>query len=427
MRKWLISCLLLVFLFSSFLAIAGAQELVFWNWPFHIEPMKSVVVPWFNENVSKVLPEGVTVAEDFGSPTYDDNRKNFILQAETGRPDVVEGLLEYMLAYKQMGLIEPLTELFTKWDEKDQFIQPAIDALTVDGELWGIPYVVNVRLLLYRKSIFEKHGLSVPKTWDELVEVSSKITELENSQMFGISLTSETGEPRVFQEFISFFFQISDGIFVQKDGKWVLNATPEQFASVLKLYYDLMWAKETPGMNPEERGLGGSAQDVGFIQGNYAMVSAGPWMIGYSHDYPEVLADIGLTALPVAPGGKQATYMEVKPIMINKHSQNKDLAWELVKFVTSKDFIALENSTEGANPPRKDVAELTKFSEDPWQKVFIENLSTGCVLEPVNWELPQRFITNAIQSVLYKQATPEEAGAKLYDDLKKALEEGNII
>ena len=52
------------------------------------------------------------------------------------------------------------------------------------------------------------------------------------------------------------------------------------------------------------------------------------------------------------------------------------------------------------------------------QRGFIENLSTGCVLEPVNWELPQRFITNAIQSVLYKQATPEEAGVKLYEELR---------
>ena len=84
--------------------------------------MKSVVVPWFNENVIKALPEGVTVADDFGSPTYDDNRKNFIL-AETGRPDVVEGLLKYMLAYKQMGIIEPLNDLFAQWGEKTSLYQ----------------------------------------------------------------------------------------------------------------------------------------------------------------------------------------------------------------------------------------------------------------------------------------------------------------
>lgn len=422
--------------FSAFLVLSivllavgsvfAVEELVFWNWPFHVEPMKSEVVPWFQENVGEFLPEGFTVADEYGPPTYDEIRRKFILQAKTGKPDVIEGLLEYVLSYKKMGLIEPLTDRFEQWVEKDQFMSTAINALKIDGELWGVPYLVNVRLLLYRKSVLEKYGLKVPETWEEFVDVASKITAAEGRKMFGFSFTSEKGEPRVFQEFISFYFQLNDSLYRLENGKWVINATPEQLTAVLSLYNDLMWKYEVPGVNPEERGLGGGAQDQGFVQGKYAMVCAGPWMIGYGKNYPEVIADTGIAPLPVAPGGRQATYLEVKPIMINKFSKNKDAAWELVKFVTSKDFIALENKVEGANPPRKDVAAMKEFQEDPWQKVFVANLPTGRALEPINWELPQRAITDAIHKVIYQQASPSEAGRWLYEELKKLAEESKI-
>lgn len=425
MKKYLVFLVALVVLCGS-LSVWAAEELVFWNWPFHVDPMKSDVVPWFQENVSKILPDGVSVSEDYGPPTYDEIRRKFILQAKTGKPDVIEGLLEYVLSYKKMGIIEPVTKQFEQWAEKDQFMPTAVDALRIDGELWGVPYLVNVRLLLYRKSVLEKYGLSVPATWDEFADIASKITTAENRKMFGFSFTSEKGEPRVFQEFISFYFQLNDSLYRLENGKWVINTTPEQLAAVLGLYYNLMWKYEVPGVNPEERGIGGGAQDQGFVQGKYAMVSAGPWMIGYGKNYPEVIADTGIAPLPLAPGGRQATYLEVKPIMINKFAANKDLAWELVKFVTSKDFVALENRVEGANPPRNDVASMREFQEDPWQKAFVENLPTGRAPEPINWELPQRTITEAIHKVIYQQTSPTEAGQWLYEELKKLAEEGKI-
>jgi len=424
-KKYLVFLVLLIVLLGI-TSVFATEELVFWNWPFHVEPMKSEVVPWFQENVIKVLPEGFAVADEYGPPTYDEIRRKFILQAKTGKPDVIEGLFEYVLSYKKMGLVEPLTDRFEQWTEKDQFMPTAINALKIDGELWGVPYLVNVRLLLYRKSILEKYGLKVPETWEEFIDVTSKITSAESRKMFGFSFTSEKGEPRVFQEFISFYFQLNDSLYRLENNEWIINATPEQLTAVLSLYNDLMWKYETPGVNPEERGLGGGAQDQGFVQGKYAMVCAGPWMIGYGKNYPEIIADTGIAPLPVAPDGHQATYLEVKPIMINKFSKNKDAAWELVKFVTSKDFIALENKVEGANPPRKDVASMQEFQEDPWQKEFVTNLSTGKALEPINWELPQRAVTDAIQKVIYQQASPSEAGNWLYEELKKLAEEGKI-
>ncbi len=52
-----------------------------------------------------------------------------------------------------------------------------------DGEVYSAPCygtqrVTNLRTWLYRKDVFEKHGLEVPKTYDELYEVAKKLKEL---------------------------------------------------------------------------------------------------------------------------------------------------------------------------------------------------------------------------------------------------------
>lgn len=401
---------------------ASAQELVFWNWPYDVEPMRSEFVPWVQENVKDHLPEGYELRDDYGPVTYDELRKLYILQARSGQPDVIEGLLENVVAYKRAGLIQPVTDLFAQWAESNQFMESAVDALTIDGELWGVPYVVNVRLLLVRESILEKHGLEVPTTWDELVEVAATISEKEPG-MHGFSFTSQMGESRVFQEFMGYYFQLNKNMFVATEDGWKVVATPEQLEQVLKLYYDLV---ESGAVNANELGIGGAAQDQGYVEGKYAMVVAGPWMRGYGVDYPEVMADTKVVALPVAQGGSPAAFMEVKPLMLNAFTKHPEAAWELLKFLTSKEAIALENQIEGANPPRLDVAETEEFKNDPWQSAFVSQLHTGAVIDPINWELPIRDIIEAVQLVAYGELNPAEAASWLHDQLVMRAENGEI-
>ena len=40
--------------------------------------------------------------------------------------------------------------------------------MTVDGKQWGIPTTYSFWGIFYCKDIFEKLGIAVPKTWEEL-------------------------------------------------------------------------------------------------------------------------------------------------------------------------------------------------------------------------------------------------------------------
>jgi ABC-type glycerol-3-phosphate transport system substrate-binding protein len=417
---------------SMVATVAFAQpKLTFWNMPFNTQEVSPEYVKWWEETIAKELPE-IEADTYYGPGTYDAQRKNYIVQAKTGKPDVIEGLVEDLTAYTKQDLILDLTDIFNAWDEKDQFVPSTVKALTVDGKIYGFPYNTNARVLLYRKDLLAEYGLEVPKTWDEYVKTASIITEKTNKEVYGAYLCTKVGDPRAYQEFVSWFFQVSHKAPVFKkdaDGKWMVNATPEQFAKVLTVYQDLIFSNpDNPAMDPNQRGNGWPEEDNGYVAGKWAMVPMGPWIWGHRGDNETARAILeektGIAALPIPEGGVPATYLEVKPIMVNKHSENVDLAVEMAKFITSRDAMAGWARDSGFIPARKDVSALEDFKNSWWQQGFSAQLADAVALSQVNWLPPQQSMLEAVNKVIYEKATPEEAGKWLYDELVKQAEKG---
>jgi ABC-type glycerol-3-phosphate transport system substrate-binding protein len=410
-----------------------AKELDLWFTPLSTEgPTKAPLTQWAKENLPKLLP-GVTVGDNYGPPIYQDGQQKFVVQGRKGKPDVIESVLEGMIAYQRAGLLAPIDDLFEKWADKDQFIPSTIKALTINGKLYGVPYNTNVRVLLYRKDLFEKYGLTPPKTWDDLLQDGATISSKE-AGVAGVGLTTKSGSVRTFQEFISFFFEVNNGENPYKyddaSKKWVMNTTPEKLAEVLKLYTDFFFAASPSAANQNSRGNDYQATDTDYVSGKSAIVPMGPWIYQYRANgavAKKILEEeTGVIPLPLPPGGVQATYLEVKPISINAFSKDKEEAWKLIQILTSKDFIATENRLEGVNPPRKDVADLPDFKSDWWEQAFIAQLPTGVALAPINWGLVINDITEALQKAIYKNATPEDTGKELYNTLEQRANSGQL-
>jgi len=414
-------------------SVGFAAELDLWFTPLSSEgPMKAPLTKWLKKSLPKELP-GVTVADNYGPPIYQDGQQKFVVQGRKGKPDVIESVLEGMIAYQRAGLLAPIDDLFDKWPDKDQFIPSTIKALTLNGKLYGVPYNTNVRVLLYRKDLFEKYGLTPPKTWDDFLQDAATISSKE-SGVAGLGLTTKNGSVRTFQEFISFFFEVNNGEnpykYDEAGKKWVMNTTPEKLAQVLKLYTDFFFAATPSAANQNTRGNDYQATDTDYVSGKSAMVPMGPWIYSYrtSGDVAKKILEeeTGVTPLPLPPGGVQATYLEVKPISINAFSKDKKDAWNLVKILTSKEFVATANRIEGVNPPRKDVAELPDFKNDWWEQAFIAQLPTGVALAPINWGLVINDITEALQKAIYKNATPQDAGKELYNTLEQRAQNNQL-
>src|SRR5260370_4343511 len=401
-------------------SVGFAAELDLWFTPMSSEgPMKEPLLKWMKDTLPKELP-GATVGNNYGPPIYQDGQQKFIVQGRKGKPDVIESVLEGMIAYQRASLLAPIDDLFDKWSDKDQFIPSTINALTLNGKLYGVPYNTNVRVLLYRKDLFQKYGWTPPKTWDEFLQDAATLSAKE-SGVAGLGLTTKNGSVRTFQEFISFFFEVNNGENPYKyddaGKKWIMNTSPEKLAQVLKLYTDCFFAANPSAANQNTRGNDYQATDTDYVSGKSAMVPMGPWLYSYrlTGDTPKKILEeeTGVVPLPLPAGGTQATYLEVKPLMINAASKDKSDAWSLIKVLASKEFVSLDNQVEGVNPPRKDVADSPEFKNNWWQQAFSAQLGTDVALAAINWGYVGNDITEAIQKAIYKNSPPEDAGQAL--------------
>ncbi len=418
-------------------AAAGQVSLAFWNMPFVTQEVSPEYVLQWEEDVKTALPNAA-VDNFYGPGKYKDQRDKFLLQAESGTPDVIEGLLEDTAAYVQKGYIEPLDDRFNAWADKDQFVESTLAPLTINGKLYGIPYNTNARAMLYRKDIFEENNLEIPKTWDEFIETARKITELTGGETHGAYLCSEVGDPRAAQEFVSWYYQVSGGehmFDVAADGTITYNATVDQLAQVLTLYDELFKTEgvEYPAVDPNVRGTGWPVEDPGYVAGKWAMVPMGPWLWG-RRDESDIARDIlenktAITRLPAAEGGTPATYLEVKPIMLNAYSENPDQAWELIKYITSKEKMGQWLAESGGIPARKDSLEMPEFTESDigwWLQGFANELPIAVAQAPINWGPVSEANLRAVNFVIYDEKTPEEAAQWLYDTVNELNENGEL-
>src|SRR5579883_320098 len=361
-------------------ALAASNTTVtVWASPFvyGIGPDAKLMDPFIQANIAKALPT-IQLSTDYGPGPYAQMESKYLVQARTGTPDVIEGLLENVVAYVRAGDILPVTDRFNAWADKGQFVQSALNGLMYNGQLLGVPYNTNARGMLYRKSILKKLGLKVPTTWDELV-----------------------------------------------------NVTVAQITKVYELYYNLYFGSKTnPAVgNPAgAAGISSYVQDPGYVSGLWAMVPMGPWIIARqtqsSLAKQILLHDTGVTSMPVAPGGTPASYLEIKPWMLNKYSKNPDAAWQTIEFLSSAPVIKKWVTVEGFTAPRNDVLKSPVTTGNWWTKAFAELLPQGVALDPLNWAPVYTAILTQMQAVVFGKSTPAQAATALHAQLTQFSAQG---
>lgn len=71
------------------------------------------------------------------------------------------------------GWLLPLNDLVEQYGEQynlDDIPQTAWDAVTIDGQIYGVPIVGNTLHMIYRADLYEEYGLDVPETYADVIE-----------------------------------------------------------------------------------------------------------------------------------------------------------------------------------------------------------------------------------------------------------------
>jgi multiple sugar transport system substrate-binding protein len=169
-KRAVTSSLILALAFMSF--AAKAEKLV-------INSNESDPAPKaaFTKVVEEFKKQNPDLQVDFNTMDHEGYKTAIRNWLTTEPPDVVFWFAgNRMKAFVERGLLDNVSDLWQK-NSYDQAFKSTLPAMTVNGKQWGIPWAYYQWGIFYRKDIFEKYGISVPKTWDEFVAAGKKLKE----------------------------------------------------------------------------------------------------------------------------------------------------------------------------------------------------------------------------------------------------------
>ncbi|MEP5152930.1 sugar ABC transporter substrate-binding protein [Planktotalea sp.] len=119
-----------------------------------------------------------------------ENRITLSFTGATGDIDVVHTPVIQVQRWIQAGWLQPMTDLVSA-DTTSDILAGPLGAYNVSGDQWALPFFAGVGLMSYREDLLEAAGAEVPQTWEDMLEVSAKIT---NDDQAAIALRAVPGQ-----------------------------------------------------------------------------------------------------------------------------------------------------------------------------------------------------------------------------------------
>lgn len=283
--------------------------------------------------------------------------------------------------------IEPL-DFFLDDKVKGRYLKATTDAMTYQGQTYGLPLNFKVITLIYNKKLVS----TPPKTTAELAAMAKKLT---GSGRFGLAYWYAD-----FYYHAALMNGFGGGVF-GPNRKPTMNS-PQ---NVQSLEFLMKWVNQ--GFMPSEPST--ALITSLFNEGKAAMVFSGPWFLGEISDKIEY----GLAPLPTineAGGKPMRPWITVEGVYIAAPSKNKEAAYEFLKFVTdvpSAKVLALEGRQTPAN---KGVYADPGVANDPILKAFRNQVDVAVPMPNVpEMSMVWSPATTAMNTVARKAATPKQA------------------
>lgn len=354
------------------------------------------------------------------------------LASHAGEFDIVLTDVWILPEHVASGYLEPLDSYIGKdlSFEKDMWYPQFLSALVYDGYLWALPTESFGAALVYRKDLFEKYGVKVPTSIDDLTAAAKKLMiDLDGDgkiDIFGAASRGKAGEePTIVVSGFAWAYGgtwFEDGASTadeirRRKAKPTFNSP--QFLAGFKKYCDLLRKYGPPGIKDYtwyemiedgKKGRAAMILNAGFNVGALDRESIG-------------MRDKYYAALPVRGPAAFTQEAFVMGYGINRYSKNKDAAWQFLKFITGKMFMEHVMADYATSIAIKAHRESDRYrSMHPYKTpdgkfVLEENFKL------IDWNYMPHLPEYSVIADLLGTATSEVIAGK--KDAKRALDELN--
>lgn len=340
--------ILLVVLMLS--AVAGAKTLTIHmlGYDTGIEYLRDVIIPTFEAE------HGVQV--ELVRVTWGTRADRLITATASGMaPDIFMSGAEQLPELIESGLIHPLNEYMDAWGEIDDFYPGALGSSEYRGVRYGLPIYTSPRVTWYRKDFFSEVGLDPnhpPTNWDELISATRRLNQEHDGQVIrqGYDLHKINGGANAnTQEFAMFLAQNGGDLHDPVTGLAGFN-TPAGYEA-LEMMRTLRDTVVKPG---QSLSLPGGVGNNLYRGASAIIVQSSNILADFQN--PNRVPDLSseLAAMVPPPGNVQnVTLVYNDWLGVHSHSENKDLAWEFMKYFFSGEVLRDYGLAAGYQSPRR--------------------------------------------------------------------------
>lgn len=306
-------------------APGGVQELSVTTWDNESSPQFQAIIDAYEEKNQDVKIKIIDTSAD----EYN-NSLGISLSAAQPDPDVIWVKdMGSMLQMADKEQLLPIDEFISRDNLDLSIYKGAAEQLMYNGKSYALPYRNDWYILYYNKDLFDAAGVEYPSndmTWGEYYELAAKMTSGEgSSKVYG-------SHNHTWQALVTNW--------AVQDGE---NTVVEKDYSFMKSWYEEGLALQDNGYIQDYSTLKTANIHYSSVFKNQqcAMMPMGTWFIAtmmQSQEEGETDFNWGIAAIP-HPENTEAGYTvgALTPIAISAYTDQKDLAWDFVKFASSEE------------------------------------------------------------------------------------------
>ncbi|KXK63509.1 sugar transporter [Micromonospora rosaria] len=333
-------------------------------------------------------------------------------------PDVTElGNTETQGWAAQQALAD-VTDRFGGWAEGRDVLPDLVRNAQLDGRQYGVPWYAGVRAVYYRADWFAEAGVQPPTTWDEMV-AAAKAVQAKKPGTYGIALPGNSELP-----FYSFLWGAGGEIATEQGGTWTSGYTSPQARQAVKFWTDLVTVHKVAP--PAAAGWNEIDARTQFATGKAAMAFAGSWQAGaIKKDNPEIEQVWGTFPIPGPDGRPAPAFAGGSDLAVWEDSPRKDLAWDYLTVLLSKQNAKTFADSLGFFPVYQDLVNGGGYADDKLMAAFATTIQRTRLtpLTPKWVEVSRtKTVTQAMNSSVIKgQKTVDQATADAAGEMESIL------
>lgn len=238
---------------------------------------------------------------------------------------------------------------------KKDFIDAAVNGVSMDGTVYGYPTAIETYGLIYNKALIKE----APATYEQIIEFAKTFNNPKEKKY---ALLWNVGDA-----YFSYSFLSANGGYVfgkngtDKNDLGLNNEGAIKGAEFFKSLNSIIPLKQKDANYQLVDGL--------FSTGKVAMIINGPWAL---EGYKKAGIDVGVAKLPTFEGKQPVSFSGIRSLFVSSFTKYPNAAALFADFVTSDEMLLKRFEMTKQLPPVKTLSEKEEIKNDPLVAGFMD-------------------------------------------------------